>query len=217
MQWVLIGVTRVARISAGVRDGVSVMISSVRQVDAETLLAGLDRVRESPRATGEVRLLVLRPAPGEREAVTKATLDRIEGVTGDNWLARGNPRTPDGSADPAAQVTVMNIRAAELVAGGPERIPLAGDQVYVDFDVSIDNLPPGSLLVIGDTVLRVSEKPHTGCQKFVERFGVDAMRFVNSPTGRRLRLRGVNTRVVTPGVVRVGDQVTTSLHATDAS
>jgi hypothetical protein len=185
------------------------MISSMREVDAETLLAGLDHVRDSPRVTGEVKLLVLRTAVDERVVVTEATLDRIEGVTGDNWLARGNARTSDGSADLAAQVTVMNIRVAELVAGQRERVPLAGDQVYVDFDVSIENLPPGSLLVIGDAELRVSEKPHTGCQKFVERYGAEAMRFVNSPIGRQLRLRGVNTRVVTPGVVRVGDQVTT--------
>jgi hypothetical protein len=137
-------------------------------------------------------------------------LDRAEGVIGDNWLERVSRRTPDGSADPEEQVTVMNLRAAALVADGIERVPLAGDQVYVDFDISIDNLPPGSLLALGEAVLRVSEKPHTGCQKFVERFGLDAMRFVNSPDGRQLRLRGANTRVVTPGVVRVGDRVTAS-------
>jgi hypothetical protein len=187
------------------------MINGVSHVDAQTLLAGLDHVRASPGEIGEVRLIVLRPAPGERDVVTDAAVDCEAGVIGDSWLARGSRRTPDGAADREAQVTVMNIRAAELVAGGLAGAPLAGDQIYVDFDVSIDNLPPGSLLAVGDVQLRVSEKPHTGCKKFVARFGADAMRFVNSPTGRRLRLRGVNTTVVTPGVVGVGDQVTAGM------
>jgi len=99
----------------------------------------------------------------------------------------------------------MNARAAELVAGGTDRMSLAGDQLYVDLDLSVENLPPGSLLAVGQAVLQVSEPPHLGCAKFVERFGADAMRFVNSRTGRQLRLRGLNARVVVPGTVRVGD------------
>jgi MOSC domain-containing protein YiiM len=99
----------------------------------------------------------------------------------------------------------MNARAAELVAGGIERMALCGDQLYVDLDLSVDNLPAGSLLAVGQVVLRVSEAPHTGCAKFVERFGAEAMRFVNSRVGRQLRLRGMNTRVVVPGTVRLGD------------
>jgi MOSC domain-containing protein YiiM len=104
----------------------------------------------------------------------------------------------------------MNARVAELVAGDADRMPLAGDQVYVDFDISMDNLPAGSLLAVGEAVLEVSEPPHLGCAKFVERFGADAMRFVNSQVGRQLRLRGMNTRVVQPGVVRPGDRVSAS-------
>jgi MOSC domain-containing protein YiiM len=111
----------------------------------------------------------------------------------------------------------MNARVAELVAGGTDRMPLAGDQLFVDFDISVGNLPAGSLLEIGEAVLRVSEEPHLGCAKFVERFGTEAMRFVNSRTGRRLRLRGMNTRVVVPGTVRVGDLVTRSAERLVAS
>jgi MOSC domain-containing protein YiiM len=104
----------------------------------------------------------------------------------------------------------MNARVAELVAGSTQRMALAGDQIYLDLDISMDNLPAGSLLAVGEAVLQVSEPPHLGCAKFVERFGADAMSFVNSRVGRQLRLRGMNTRVVMPGAVRLGDRASTS-------
>jgi MOSC domain-containing protein YiiM len=117
---------------------------------------------------------------------------------------------PDGSADPQRQVTVMNARVAELVAGRKDRMPLAGDQLYTDLDLSAGNLPAGSMLAVGQAMLQVSDAPHLGCAKFVERFGAEAMRFVNSRVGRQLRLRGMNTRVVQPGIVRPGDIATRS-------
>ena len=172
-------------------------------------MAGLEHVRLAPRDRGEVAAIVRRPAEGERELLTEAQLDSASGVVGDNWLTRGSKSTPDGSAAVDKQITVMNVRAAELVAGGRERMPLAGDQLYVDFDLSVDNLPAGRVIQVGDVLLEVSASPHTGCAKFVARFGADAMRFVNSAEGRQLRLRGANMRVVTPGIVRVGDPVTT--------
>jgi len=177
----------------------------VEHLSRRRLEAGLGRIRESPRDGGRVVLVVGRPAAGVRELPVEAMLDRERGLAGDNWLARGSKTAPDGSADPERQVTVMNARVAGLVAGGMERMPLAGDQLYVDLDLSIDNLPAGSLLAVGQAVLQVSEAPHLGCAKFVNRFGAEAMRFVNSRAGRQLRLRGVNTRVVQPGLVRVGD------------
>jgi hypothetical protein len=140
--------------------------------------------------------------------VTEAELDVVHGVLGDNWLERGSRHTPDGAADPAAQVTVMNFRVALLVAGSIDRIPLAGDQIYVDMDIGVDNLPPGTLLEVGGAVLEVSAKPHTGCAKFIDRFGAEAVRFLNSPVGRAMRMRGMNARVVSSGVVRVGDVMT---------
>ena len=155
-----------------------------------------------------MKLLVQRPGVDERETPPEVVLDRLEGVVGDNWRSRGSSRTPDGSANPEAQVTIMKARLAALEAGGDEgRWKLAGDQIYADFDMSVSNLPPGARLRIGTAVLEVSAHPHTGCAKFVERFGTAAMRFVNSPTGRALRLRGVNCRVVAGGVVRLGDTI----------
>jgi MOSC domain-containing protein YiiM len=180
----------------------------MEHLSQERLMAGLDRIRESPVVGGRLVLIVRRPAVGERDLPAEAVLDRATGLAGDNWLARGSSSTPDGSAHPDKQITVMNARVAELVAGGTDRMPLAGDQLYVDLDISVDNLPAGSLLAVGEVVLRVSEAPHTGCAKFVERFGGEAMRFVNGAIGRQLRMRGMNTRVVVPGTVRVGDLAT---------
>jgi MOSC domain-containing protein YiiM len=171
-------------------------------------MAGLGQIRDSPQDGGRVVLVVSRPSVGLREPTAEAVLDQVAGLVGDNWLTRGSKSMPDGSADPERQVTVMNARAAELVAGGRERMPLAGDQLYVDLDLSLDNLPAGTLLAVGQAVLRVSKAPHLGCAKFVERFGAEAMRFVNSRLGRQLRLRGMNTCVVVPGIVRPGDLAT---------
>ncbi len=177
----------------------------VEHLSRECLMAGLGQIRDSPQDGGRLLLIVRRPAAGERALPAEAVLDQVAGLDGDNWLSRGSMSTPGGSADPHRQVTVMNARVAELVAGGTGRMPLAGDQLYLDLDLSPGNLPAGSLLAVGQAVLQVSEAPHLGCAKFVERFGVEAMRFVNSRVGRQLRLRGMNARVVVPGTVRLGD------------
>jgi hypothetical protein len=176
----------------------------------EELEAMIDGIRDAPTETGVIELLVRRPAVDERDVVNGVRLDVAEGVVGDSWRARGSGSTPDGSADPQAQLTVMNARAAEAVAGDVSRWPLAGDQIYADFDIGVEHLPPGTRLAIGDAEIEVSKKPHTGCAKFSARFGTDALRFVNSPEGRRLRLRGMNARVTKSGTVRVGDPI--SIH-----
>jgi MOSC domain-containing protein YiiM len=178
---------------------------TVEHLSPERLMAGLGHIRDAPSDGGRLVLIVRRPVVGERELPREAMLDQAVGLVGDNWLTRGSKSTPDGSADPERQVTVMNARAAELVAGGTDRMHMAGDQLYVDLDLSLANLPAGSLLAIGEAVLRVSEAPHLGCEKFVARFGTEAMRFVNGRIGRHLRLRGMNARVVVPGTIRVGD------------
>jgi hypothetical protein len=180
----------------------------VEHLSRERLAAGLDQIRDSPRDGGRLVLLVRRPAVGERDTPAEAVIDGVNGLDGDNWLARGSASTPDGSADLLRQITVMNARAAELVAGGTDRMPLAGDQLYLDLDLSVDNLPAGSLLAVGEVLLQVSDAPHLGCAKFLERFGAEAMRFVNGRAGRQLRLRGLNARVVAPGTVRLGDLAT---------
>jgi MOSC domain-containing protein YiiM len=167
----------------------------------------LDHIRAAPADGGTVQLIVRRPAVDEREVVTEALLDVYEGLQGDTWLARGSSRTPDGGPNPDAQLTLMNARAAAAMAGDRERWPLAGDQLYVDLDISRANLPPGSRIQIGSAVIEFSEPPHTGCAKFSARFGVDALKFVNSEMGRELRLRGANCRVVEAGTVRTGDAI----------
>src|SRR5579864_3339669 len=144
-------------------------------------------------------MIIRRPAVDQREELDEAVLDLSAGLVGDTWSQRPSRATPDGSPDPAAQLTVMNVRMAALVAGIPERRQLAGDQLFVDLDLSEANLPAGARLAIGEAVIEMSSKPHTGCSKFSGRFGLDALRFVNSPEGRELRMRGANARVVVPG------------------
>jgi hypothetical protein len=172
--------------------------------DLETALA---HIRQAPAEVGVVDLVVRRPATGERDVLAEGRLDPEAGLVGDNWRTRGSTRTDDGSAHPDMQLNVINARLSRFVAVDPERRALAGDQLHLDLDLSEDNLPPGTRLALGSAVIEVTEIPHTGCAKFVERFGRDAMRFVNSPTGRQLRLRGLNARVVEAGSVRPGDEV----------
>jgi hypothetical protein len=181
----------------------------MRRVHAtrDILEAGLDHVRDAPKDAGLVELIVRRPAVEARELLDEGVLDPEVGLVGDCWLSRGSSSTEDGSANPDHQITVMNARATALVARSRDRWALCGDQLYVDFDLSEANLPAGTLLGVGDAVIEISADPHTGCGKFTRRFGVDAMKFVNSKTGRELNLRGRNARVVTGGTVRVGDEI----------
>ena len=170
------------------------------------LEAGIDRIIDAPSDSGVLDLIVRRPAVDQREVLEVAELDLAEGLVGDDWRRRGS-QSSENPPDPSNQVNVMSARAIALIAGDRDRWPLAGDQLYVDFDISEDNLPAGSRLVIGGTTIEVSILPHSGCQKFSKRFGVDALRFVNSEAGRKLRLRGFNARVVVPGTIRRGDPV----------
>jgi MOSC domain-containing protein YiiM len=179
----------------------------LQHVELTGLEESLDHIREAPADGGTVELIARRPAEDEREVLTEAYLDARDGLEGDTWRARGSSRTPDGGPNLEAQLTLMNARVAAAIAGERERWALAGDQLYVDLDISRANLPPGSRVQIGSAVIEFSEAPHTGCAKFSARFGNDALRFVNSPTGRELRLRGANCRVVKAGTVRAGDAI----------
>ena len=180
---------------------------TIQHLTTEQLEAGLDDIRDAPKDAGVVHLIVRRPETLEREILDEGQLDTVEGLVGDNWKARGSGQTADGSADPECQITIMNSRVTQLVAQDKDRWHLAGDQFYVEMDISKENLPAGTRLAIGDAVLEVSAKPHTGCGKFVERFGADAMKFVNSAIGREMCLRGINTWVIQSGAVSVGDTV----------
>lgn len=172
------------------------------------LEAAIHQIRESPTDDGTVDLIVRRPAVDERELLDEAQLDPAYGVVGDTWNIRGSKRTDDGSSHPDMQLNVMNSRVVALIAQDPDRWALAGDQLYLDLDLSEENLPAGTRLVLGTATIEVTDQPHTGCAKFTRRFGLDAFRWVNSEAGSKLRLRGLNARVVVPGVVRRGDAVT---------
>lgn len=173
----------------------------------DDLLVGLDHVRRSPRDEGTVEMIVARPRVDARVELESAMFDLDLGLVGDTWIERGSSRTPDGGPNPEAQVTVMNTRFVDLVAGGRDRWAFAGDQVFVDLDLGVENLPPGTELHLGEARLEVTAAPHTGCAKFSERFGVEALRLTATPDGRSLRLRGINTKVLLGGEVRRGDTV----------
>jgi MOSC domain-containing protein YiiM len=175
---------------------------------AEDLETGLDKIRQSPKAAGVVTQIVRRPSSGERDVLAEAELDCVLGLVGDNWRTRGSCHTQDGSAHPDMQLTVMNARAIALVAQSEDRWKLAGDQLYIDLDLSVDNLPGGTKLAVGGAVIEVTTRPHTGCKHFAARFGTAATKFVNSTLGKQLRLRGLNAKVVRSGIVRVGDAAT---------
>ena len=178
---------------------------SEKHLTTEELEAGLAEIGQSPRDEGVLELVVARPRAGERVLLEEGELSLREGLVGDNWGSRPSSRTADGGPHPDMQLNVMNARAAALLAQTKSRWPLAGDQLFVDLDLSAENVPPGTRLAIGAAVIELTDQPHTGCGKFVERFGVDAMKFVNSAMGRRLQLRGVNAKVVQSGRIRVGD------------
>ena len=176
------------------------------------LEAALPAVLGSPKDAGPLELIVGRPAVGRRAVLETGELDLVTGLVGDTWNIRTSRRTPDGSPHPDMQITVMNSRVIALIAGEKARWGLAGDQLYVDLDISAANLPPGTQLAVGSAVIEVTDQPHTGCAKFLKRFGVDATKFVNSSQGLTMRLRGINARVIVPGRIRTGDRVQKTRH-----
>ncbi len=182
-------------------------MNRVEHLTLEQLEAGLEHIRQSPRDVGVLKLISRRPNTDEREVVDEAQLDPAHGLVGDNWKARGSRSAADGMANPEMQLNVMNARVIGLIAQDKTRWALAGDQLFVDFDLSEVNVPPGTRLSIGSAVIEVTAPPHLGCKKFSARFGPDAMKFVNSPDGKLLHLRGVNAKVVQQGVIRTGDSV----------
>jgi hypothetical protein len=182
-----------------------IVISEIKHLTMDELEAGLDEIRQAPKDNGVLRLIVRRPEIEEREVLDEGQLHPVEGLVGDCWKARGSSSTADGSANPEMQINIMNARVIALVAQDKTRWHLAGDQLYLDMDLSAENLPAGTQLAIGSAVIEVTPPPHLGCRKFVSRFGLDAMKFVNSPVGRELHLRGINARVIQHGMIRVGN------------
>ena len=194
-----------------VESGLAKFIPAMEKQDFRSLAdleAGLDHILESPSGSGTVEMIVRRPDTDQREVLEYADLDTIEGLVGDNWIMRGSSRTSDGSAHPDMQINLMNSRVIGLISGPQNNWAIAGDQFFVDLDLTPHNLPPGSRLALGTAELEITDIPHTGCAKFAQRFGVAAERFVNSASGLELNLRGVNAKVVTAGSVKIGDSIT---------
>jgi hypothetical protein len=179
--------------------------TAVNHLTMTELEAGLDHIRQSPKNEGVLELIVRRPEIGEREVLEEGHLHPLEGLIGDNWKNRSSSRTPDGSPHPEMQLNIMNARVIALFARDKDRWQLAGDQLYLNLDLSAENLPAGTQLALGSAVIEVTPQPHTGCKKFISRFGLDAMKFVNSSSGKELHLRGINAKVVQAGIIRVGD------------
>jgi hypothetical protein len=178
-----------------------------RHLSLDELEAALPAALQSPKDEGTLELIVRRPAVGRREVLDAGELDLAAGLVGDTWNMRSSSRTADRSPHPDMQINVMNSRVIAMIAGEQTRWGLAGDQLYVDLDISASNLPPGTRLAIGSAVIEVTAQPHTGCAKFVQRFGLDATKFVNAAERRDLHLRGINARVVVPGRIQTGDRV----------
>lgn len=178
---------------------------NIMHLSLSELEAGLDHIIRSPKEAGVLKMIVRRPSEDEREVVQSAELDLANGLIGDNWRIRGSRHTSDGASNPEAQITIMNSRTIELLAQSEGHWPMAGDQFYIDMDLSAENLPPGTRLSLGSAVIEVSSVPHSGCRKFAARYGTDATKFVNSPQGKRLHLRGINAKVIQAGRVRIGD------------
>jgi hypothetical protein len=176
-----------------------------RHLSMEELEAGLAYIREAPQNAGVIDMIVRRPRIGAREVLDLAELSVSEGLVGDNWQTRGSTATANGLSHPEMQINIMNSRVIALVAQDRERWPLAGDQLFIDMDLAADNLPKGTRLALGSAVIEITGIPHNGCKKFVERFGLEAMKFVNSGIGKQLHLRGVNAKVVQAGVVLSGE------------
>jgi MOSC domain-containing protein YiiM len=184
------------------------MSATVVHRTREEMEQAVEGIRRSPKNQGRLEMIVRRPGIGTREVLDEGTLDVAQGLVGDSWSHRGSHKSADKTKPhPEMQLNLMNTRALDVVAGDRSRWPLAGDQLLVDFDLSGENLPPGTQLAIGEAIIEVTPVPHTGCAKFIQRFGVDAAKFVNGTVGRELNLRGINAKVVTPGRIRAGDDV----------
>ncbi len=182
-------------------------MNEIKFLTRKELESGLAHILQSPKDDGMVEMIVCRPVKNERIILPAGIIDKDQGLEGDNWYARSMEKKGNPEDELDQQITIMNSRSVALLAVTRERWALAGDQLYIDMDLSRENLPSGSRIRIGTTVLEVTDQPHTGCNKFRDRYGLEAVKFVNSPEGKRWNLRGINTRVVLGGIVKVGDKV----------
>ena len=174
----------------------------------QELEAALPHILDSPKDRGRVEMITCRPSVGQREILDIGTLDQKCGLIGDRWQKRGNPNTPDPSTDTDDQITIINSRIIQAIAGNKPRWTLSGDQLVVDIDITHHNMPPGTTLCIGSAVVEITAKPHTGCSKFMSRFGKSALIFVSGNQAMQQRRRGANAKILKSGTVRIGDFAT---------
>lgn len=179
-----------------------------RHLTMDELKAGFPEILQSPADKGRLDAIVVRPEKGERLDVNERQISRAGGVKGDHWSKGCWRSLPDGSPDPDVQICIMNARCISLIAGPRDNWAPAGDNLFIDMDLSPDNMPPGQRLAIGSAIIEITDIPHTGCQNFIERYGRDACVFVNTGEGKKLKLRGIYARVVQDGLITAGDLVT---------
>lgn len=161
-------------------------------------------ILDSPITNGTIELIVCRPKTNARKILTEAELTIEEGLVGDCWKNKRNFMRKDGLPDVEVQLTLMNSRCINAIAGSKEFWPLAGDQLFVDLNLCKTVLQPKQQLKINDAIIEITDVPHLGCSKFSKRFGSDALKFVNSKNGKLHNLRGVNAKIIQPGVIKTG-------------
>ena len=179
-----------------------------KHLTRDELQAGLLHILDSPKDNGVLEGIVVRPAHGERRDLQSCPVSLEGGTHGDHWAKGCWMSTEDGKPHPDVQICIMNSRCIALVAKDRNRWPLAGDNLFIDLDLSPENLPTGQRLHIGTAVMEITAVPHLGCKAFAERYGESAVVFVNGPRGRANRLRGIYARIVQDGILTVGDRVT---------
>ena len=179
----------------------------VKHLTLDELNYGLSEILQSPKDVGFLRAIVVRPETDERVSLDECEISPELGVHGDNWAKGCWLSLPDGRPHPDVQVAIMNVRTIAVIAQQQERWQLAGDNLYVDLDLSVDNLKTGQRLAVGSAVLEITEKAHNGCKKFAQRYGTDAVKFVNSAAGKKLHLRGIYAKIVQAGVIHVEDEI----------
>ena len=183
------------------------MQAEIKHLTLADLEAGLDNIRQSPKDQSVLDLIVSRPEEDAREVMELADLDVTVGLVGDTWQDRPSSRSANGQAHPDMQITLMNSRVANLLAQDKSRWQLSGDQLFADIDLSKANMPPGARISVGAAILEATDQPHTGCEKFAARFGIDALKFISTPIGKELQMRGINMKVVQSGEIKPGDIV----------
>ena len=182
-------------------------------LNMEELEAGIKFILESPKDNGKLELIVIRPDVEQRKILSTGELSTVEGLVGDSWIKRPDSKTPDKKPRLGTQITIMNSRVTSLITKKLyksekekfEKWSLAGDQFFVDMDLSYDNLPPGTKLSLGNAEIEISSDPHNGCEKFKNWYGKDARDFVNSEMGKKHNFRGIQGKVIKNGSVGINE------------